>query len=321
MGIQRVSDEDIVRAARAALLEGGARVTSRDIARRAGIGKSTLNDRFGTKEALLLEAITIDRPPWALDLARVVGVGEIRANVHGLFVAMVRYAATVAPIVAAARALPALAVELDIATIRGEEWLADYVDAEVHLGRLRACWSCQTARVLASIAWDAADARAQDDVGQLIAGIWHGLAVRSAEAPPSSEDAVVGTWPPPPPDDPAAHAKAIAWALPLRHDRGSRLEEDLRNLAPRREPSWDELLTPSAPETVRCATLEAARAPSKALLPSRELLRRIAWRRRVRRRARRVWAKRPRRDDKMRQAAGAASSASSSRRGFCGVPS
>ncbi len=64
---QKVSDEEILTAARACFLEHGASVSISRIAERLGVSQAALFKRFGTKQQLLLRAMmpTAD-PPWVL---------------------------------------------------------------------------------------------------------------------------------------------------------------------------------------------------------------------------------------------------------------
>ena len=55
-----MTDEQIVAAARRCFLERGARVSAEDIARELGLTHTTLFNRFGSKEALMVAAL---RPP------------------------------------------------------------------------------------------------------------------------------------------------------------------------------------------------------------------------------------------------------------------
>lgn len=216
MATHHVSDEQIIEAARAALREKGARATARDIARHAGIGKSTINDRFGSKQALLLEAILVEPPPWSDDLPDAIGRGDVRENVAGLAREMVAWFRAIAPVVTAALATPTLARTIDLRAIRGERHLATYLEAEMWLGRLRGTWESEAAHVVATLAWDAALERRPDAVTRALHAIWKGLALRpDDEGPPSSGDPVHGRWPPPPPSDPVAHAANVRglWKL------------------------------------------------------------------------------------------------------------
>ncbi|MFZ5441294.1 MAG: TetR/AcrR family transcriptional regulator [Myxococcota bacterium] len=63
---REVTDEQIVEAARRCFLERGASVSAADIARELGVSHTTLFNRFGSKEGLMLAALG---PPKELDWA------------------------------------------------------------------------------------------------------------------------------------------------------------------------------------------------------------------------------------------------------------
>ena len=64
-----VTDEQIVAAARRCFLERGAGVAATDIARELGVSHTTLFNRFGSKEALLIAALgPPETVPWAAAL-------------------------------------------------------------------------------------------------------------------------------------------------------------------------------------------------------------------------------------------------------------
>jgi AcrR family transcriptional regulator len=64
-----VTDDQIVAAARRCFLERGARVSAADIARELGVSHTTLFNRFGSKEALLIAALgPPETIPWVAAL-------------------------------------------------------------------------------------------------------------------------------------------------------------------------------------------------------------------------------------------------------------
>jgi len=66
---REVTDEQIVDAARRCLLERGASVSAADIARELGVSHTTLFNRFGSKEALMVAALgPPDHVPWVAAL-------------------------------------------------------------------------------------------------------------------------------------------------------------------------------------------------------------------------------------------------------------
>ena len=66
---KEVTDEQIVVAARRCFLERGAGVSAVDIAHELGVSHTTLFNRFGSKDALLIAALgPRDRVPWVAEL-------------------------------------------------------------------------------------------------------------------------------------------------------------------------------------------------------------------------------------------------------------
>jgi AcrR family transcriptional regulator len=64
-----VTDEEILAKARACFLARGAGVTAQEIGRALGVSHTTLFNRFGSKEGLMLAALGIpDEIPWVADL-------------------------------------------------------------------------------------------------------------------------------------------------------------------------------------------------------------------------------------------------------------
>ena len=69
---KQVTDEQILAAARRCFLERGARVSAEDIARELGLTHTTLFNRFGSKEALMVAAL---RPPEKIPLVTALEAG------------------------------------------------------------------------------------------------------------------------------------------------------------------------------------------------------------------------------------------------------
>lgn len=75
----RISNEQILEAARRLFLERGLDVPTAEVARAAGVSEGSVFKRFPTKEALVFAAMGVDREPsWLKHLEP--GQGEVRAN-------------------------------------------------------------------------------------------------------------------------------------------------------------------------------------------------------------------------------------------------
>jgi AcrR family transcriptional regulator len=208
-----VSDEDIVRIARAVFMKQGVLATTREIAALAGVANGTLHQRFGSKHALFLRAIASHPPPWAAHLMTTVGRGELRSNLEGLAVVMLGWYARVAPLVILAWSVPASVPEIDLAELRGEHALAQYLEREIQLGRARWYDAEHAASMFAAVVWDAAlQGLREDDLILRLSPVWGGLGPReNDDAPPSSGRGRV-PWPPPAGDDGAAFGEEMGAA-------------------------------------------------------------------------------------------------------------
>ncbi|MFF9470750.1 TetR/AcrR family transcriptional regulator [Methylobacterium sp. NPDC014697] len=64
-----MTDEEIVATARARFLARGAGVSAQEIGRELGVSHTTIFNRFGSKEGLMLAALGVpDEIPWVADL-------------------------------------------------------------------------------------------------------------------------------------------------------------------------------------------------------------------------------------------------------------
>jgi AcrR family transcriptional regulator len=102
-----IADEKILRLARQVFREGGHAASTRDIARAAGISQGVLFQRFGSKEALFLRAMTPEQP----DLDKLLGPyppARARTDLKRIAERLVEYLGTLAPTLLHVLANPAL---------------------------------------------------------------------------------------------------------------------------------------------------------------------------------------------------------------------
>jgi AcrR family transcriptional regulator len=102
-----IDDEKILRLARRVFREGGHAASTRDIARAAGISQGVLFQRFGSKEALFLRAMTPEQP----DLDELLGPyppRSARTDLKQIAERLVEYLSTLAPTLLHVLANPAL---------------------------------------------------------------------------------------------------------------------------------------------------------------------------------------------------------------------
>ncbi len=89
---KEVTDEQIVVAARRCFLERGAGVSAADIARELGVSHTTLFNRFGSKEALMIAALAPPQIlPWAARLSEGPDERPIREQLIEIGVVMSDY--------------------------------------------------------------------------------------------------------------------------------------------------------------------------------------------------------------------------------------
>ena len=127
--------------------QGLARVTTRDIARAAGVAEGTLYNHFRDKSALLIAFVQRTAPATMrqamMDLPLRVGQGSVRANLEGVLGAALSFHRRVAPVVCSLLADTSLLIaarrELKARGLGPHlsgERLAAYLDAERKLGRV-----------------------------------------------------------------------------------------------------------------------------------------------------------------------------------------
>lgn len=201
---QLPTDVDIIRAARAVFLARGIAATTAEIAACAGVAKGTLHERFSSKDDLFRAALAAEPPPWTRQLEGAIGVGDVRDNLAGLFVEMVRWSERVAPLGVLGLSVPSTERTVDVATMRGERELARYLEEEMALGRLRYADPEQWARLLAVAAWDFALVGGVETPALSVWTMWRGLEPRDDEIELPSSDGPRPTWPPGPAPMPLA---------------------------------------------------------------------------------------------------------------------
>ncbi|GGS01151.1 TetR/AcrR family transcriptional regulator [Deinococcus sedimenti] len=141
---RQISDEVIIAAAQDVFLEQGFSATTAAIARRAGVSEGTLFNRFASKEDLFVAAIGLHvQARWQAELLGAAGQGDVRRNLERALLSMLREAEQLVPklMVMFSRGhdtshnpiLMRLGDPMQLAARN----IATYLEAEVHLGRLR----------------------------------------------------------------------------------------------------------------------------------------------------------------------------------------
>ena len=139
---QKISDAQVLSAAREVFLERGIRATSAEVAKRAGVAEGSIFKRFPTKFDLFREAMEFDgqEPEWLRTLAERVGRGDVQATLVDLANEMVGYFRKIAPLMmmrwSNAEAAGCGPMPSNPALQRVRK-LAGYFEAEMRVGRMR----------------------------------------------------------------------------------------------------------------------------------------------------------------------------------------
>jgi AcrR family transcriptional regulator len=79
--IAKITNQQILEAARDVFLEQGFTASTLEIAQRAGISEASIFKRFSTKEELFFTAMGIpDTPLWVQEMESLIGKGDIKSN-------------------------------------------------------------------------------------------------------------------------------------------------------------------------------------------------------------------------------------------------
>lgn len=138
-------DEDLLEAARVVFLERGARATTAEVARRAGVSEGTIFHHFKSKGALFEAALSLaeSQPPEVMKLADRIGQGTVAENLVDFATAHVEWLRMRVPLMllAWANTSPEEKHRLQCTTepmiSALVKLLAGYVEGEARQGRLR----------------------------------------------------------------------------------------------------------------------------------------------------------------------------------------
>ena len=151
-----IKDATILDAAREVFLLRGVRGTTAEIAARAGVSEGSVFKRFATKSDLFREAVRsgIGEPEWLDGLADRVGRDDVRDTLVAVGAGALSFFRRSQPLVALSRSGDGVAGLADAGgaslTTAGTvaRRVADYLDAEMRLGRLRTADAQVAATVL-----------------------------------------------------------------------------------------------------------------------------------------------------------------------------
>jgi AcrR family transcriptional regulator len=141
----RITDAQILAAAREVFLERGFTATTAEVARRAGVAEGSIFNRFKTKPELFHAAMRpdVEEPPFFRMLERRVGKGgDVRATLHDLGAEMLAFFRRILPLIMMAwsnptpAGLPSILAVPDPPPLRILRRLAEFFAAEMRAGRL-----------------------------------------------------------------------------------------------------------------------------------------------------------------------------------------
>lgn len=190
--IAKITNEQILEAARSVFLEQGFTASTLEIAQRAGISEASIFKRFSTKEELFFTALGIpDTPLWVQKMAALVGQGEIKGNLVCICQQILAFYREVIPRLMMLRsrgtAIPEICDQLDSKQIRDVNRLTTFLEQEIQQGRLKGDGKTIAVVLLGSLMKyvlleQTHPSDSESDtlfVQQLIELIWQGIAVES----------------------------------------------------------------------------------------------------------------------------------------------
>jgi len=188
----RITDEQILDAAREVFMADGYGASTAEIARRAGVSEGTLFKRFKTKEGLFLAAMQISTvPPWVRLAQALIGQGDMKENLLTIGMDFVRFLHVTVPRLMMLWSSrigahdPACGLE-EPPPVRDRRLFADFIRREAELGRVRPCDPAAVSQVfIASLAGYVFDTfmlrlertpeEEEEFVREFIEIIWRGL--------------------------------------------------------------------------------------------------------------------------------------------------
>ncbi len=148
----KITNQQILSAAREVFLEKGFGGSTLEIATRANISEASIFKRFSTKEELFFAAIGIpETPVWVKDLETLSGIGDFQENITQICLEMLKFYREVMPRLMMIRSrgnvIP-FGPEGASKPMRDLKALATFLEREIEFGRLRPCDPKITAHVL-----------------------------------------------------------------------------------------------------------------------------------------------------------------------------
>ncbi len=139
---QKVTNDEILTAARQVFIEQGMSASTSQIAERVGISEAAIFKRFSTKQALFMASMGIDQnPSWVKLLTQQPPDAEMRSRLQEICEQMLAFYQDVFPrlmVLLANRPPPDLGPVLP-PQVRDRQLLTDYLERAIAAGYLRTC--------------------------------------------------------------------------------------------------------------------------------------------------------------------------------------
>jgi AcrR family transcriptional regulator len=147
----KITNAEILAAAREVFLAQGMGASTLDIAERAGISEASIFKRFSTKQALFLAAIGItETPQWVKVMESQTPTADIKTELTEICTQMLAFYQEVLPrvmMMMAPGTLPNL-TQSPPPPIRDSQLLAEFLERAIDLGYLKACNSSTIAHAI-----------------------------------------------------------------------------------------------------------------------------------------------------------------------------
>jgi AcrR family transcriptional regulator len=187
----KISDDQILEAAREVFLEYGYGGSTLEIAKKSGISEASIFKRFSTKEKLFFAAMGVpDVPRWINELNALAGKGDIKQNLVNICLKILDFFREMMPRL---MQLQARGKSLPKPGIKNEKYTQDinaitrFLQQEMNQGRLGICEPRIVAQIILGTLMnyifleqiDARTSQSENDlnfVTSLIEALWKGLA-------------------------------------------------------------------------------------------------------------------------------------------------
>ncbi|WP_375511377.1 TetR/AcrR family transcriptional regulator [uncultured Nostoc sp.] len=148
----RITNQQILEAARQVFLQQGFGASTLEIAQQAGISEASIFKRFSTKEELFLAAMVIpEKPLWVSELESLCGKGNLKENLIKVCIQIMEFQREVLPLIMMLRsrgnALPELGGK-EPKPMQEVKVLTAFLEREINQGRLRPCDPQTVAHIL-----------------------------------------------------------------------------------------------------------------------------------------------------------------------------